>query len=127
LGSIVGKDLIRACDAMDLDALDEARSRTGPHRAALANLEPALRGLVMEIRVSGRAKKEKPAKTAVAVAPAAVASPRKFPPTSPKAELSSEDVLKETAASFEEMDDLLDSMGLGDDDEEEDDDEIDLT
>ena len=46
--------------------------------------------------------------------------------SSPKAELSSEDILKETAASFEEMDDLMEDMGLGDDDEE-DDDEIDLT
>ena len=132
----LGEDLIRACDAMDLDALDEARSKTGPHRAALANLEPALRGLVMEIRVSGRAKKEKkntgvvskkPAKSAAAVTPAAAASPTKSVPTPPKAEQSSEDILKETAASFEEMDDIMNQMGLGDDDEEEDDDEIDLT
>ena len=132
----LGEDLIRACDAMDLDALDEARSRTGPHRAALANLEPALRGLVMEIRVSGRAKKEKkntgvvskkPAKSAAAVTPAAAASPTKSVPTPPKAEQSSEDILKETAASFEEIDDIMNQMGLGDDDEEEDDDEIDLT
>ncbi|KAL7494042.1 hypothetical protein ACHAWT_002957 [Skeletonema menzelii] len=130
----LGEDLIRACDAMDLDALDVARSKTGPHRAALANLEPALRGLVVDIRVSGRAKKEKknvdvvskkPAKTAAAVAPAA-ASPRKSPPTPSKAEKSSEDILKETAASFEEMDDIMNQMGLGDG-EEDDDDEIDLT
>eukprot|EP00984_Skeletonema_dohrnii_P001579 scaffold493_cov131-Skeletonema_dohrnii-CCMP3373.AAC.3 len=131
----LGEDLIRACDAMDLDALDEARSKTGPHRAALANLEPALRGLVMEIRVSGRAKKEKknadvvskkPAKTATAVASPA-AAPTKPVLSSPKAELSSDDVLKETAASFEEMDDIMNQMGIGDDEEEDDDDDIDLT
>jgi len=137
----LGEDLIRACDAMDLDALDEARSKTGPHRSALANLEPVVRGLVMEIRVSGRAKKEKtstdamakkPAKpAAAAVPPPAATAAMKPPPSTPKAELSGEELQQDTQASFEEMEDIMNQMGLGDDaeDEEEDDedDDIDLT
>jgi len=134
----LGEDLIRACDAMDFDALEETRSKTGPHRSALANLEPTLRGLVMEIRVSGRAKKEKksadgvakkPTKTAMTpnqgAAPASATTIK--PPSPPKAELSSEELQQDTEAGFEEMDDIMNQMGLGDDDDDDDDDEIDLT
>lgn len=133
----LGEDLIRACDAMDLDALEETRSKTGPHRSALANLEPTLRELVMEIRVSGRAKKEKksadaaakkPTKTAMAPNQGAAPAPATTikPPPPPKAELSSEELQQDTDAGFEEMDDIMNQMGLGDDDDD-DDDEIDLT
>ena len=128
----LGEDLIRACDAMDLDALDETRSKAGLHRAALANLEPVLRGLVMEIRVSGRARREKKSAEAVTKKPiraaTAAASPvavgASSPPISPNPELMSEQVLQETMASFEEMDDIMNQMGLGDEEEDE---EIDLT
>lgn len=129
----LGEDLIRACDVMDLDALNEARAKTGPHRSALANLEPVLRGLVMEIRVSGRAKKEKknadavakkPAKTAAAAIAPPAAAATKPPLPSPKAEFNLE---QDTAASFEEMDNIMNQMGLDDDDEEDGDDDIDLT
>ena len=128
----LGEDLIRACDAMDLDALEETRSKTGPHRSALANLEPTLRGLVMEIRVSGRAKKEKKKeanKTAMAPNQGAAPAPATTikPPPPPKAELSSEELQQDTDAGFEEMDDIMNQMGLGDDDDDDDDDEIDLT
>mmetsp|Transcript_5539 Transcript_5539/g.10825 ORF Transcript_5539/g.10825 Transcript_5539/m.10825 type:complete len:517 (-) Transcript_5539:268-1818(-) len=118
------EDLIRACDAMDGEALEEARARTGPHRAALANLDPSLRELVGEIRVSGRAKKEKkevaPTKNA---APAVVAKK----PSPPKK--SAEEVMKDTDDGFAEMDDIMNQMGLNDDDDNDDDsdDDIDLT
>ena len=135
----LGEDLIRACDAMDLDALDEARSKTGPHRSALANLEPTVRALVLEIRVSGRARKEKknadlaskkPTKTMAVTPPqvaAAATAVATKPSPPPKAELSSEELQQDTNAGFEEMDNIMNQMGLGDDDEEDDDDEIDLT
>jgi hypothetical protein len=40
---------------MDDEALIVARGRSGPHKAALANLDPIIRELVAEVRVSGRA------------------------------------------------------------------------
>lgn len=95
----------------------------------------------MEIRVSGRAKKEKtstdamakkPAKpAAAAVPPPAATAAMKPPPSTPKAELSGEELQQDTQASFEEMEDIMNQMGLGDDAEEEEeddeDDDIDLT
>jgi len=140
------EDLIRACDAMDLEALEEARSRSGPHRSALASLEPIVRELVGEIRVSGRAKKEKAGvsssslssssmaavpKTGTAArgpassntdAAAAIAKP---PSPPPKKELSGKELMQDTDACFAEMDDIMNDMGL--DDDEDDDDDIDLT
>ncbi|KAL9179035.1 hypothetical protein ACHAXT_000077 [Thalassiosira profunda] len=135
------EDLVRACTEMDEEALEEARSRGGPHRSALANLDPAVRGLVMEIRVSGRAGGKKkgvaegrrvetnaPAAANVGVgAPvaAAVATSKPQPPKK-KEGLSGEALVQDTDAGFAEMDDIMNQMGLNDD-YEEDDDEIDLT
>lgn len=48
------EDLIRAVQRRDAEALDELR--TTQHRAAIANLPPALQPVVMGIRVSGVAK-----------------------------------------------------------------------
>ncbi|KAL7529429.1 hypothetical protein ACHAXR_002961 [Thalassiosira sp. AJA248-18] len=135
------EDLIRACDAMDSEALDEARSKSGPHRGAMANLDAALRELVGEIRVSGRAKKEKAvaAKTAATVASnnknGVDAAKKKKPTTTslppPKKELSGEELMQDTNNGFAEMDDIMNQMGLDDDDandgNDDDDDDIDLT
>ena len=143
----LAEDLIRACDAMDSEALDEARSRTGPHRAALANLEPALRELVGEIRVSGRAKKIKqegskkkePSAVIRGGAPAASMGSEKGScsskqpsntiaarPPAPKAkELSGEELQQSLEEGFAEMDDIMNQMGLND--VGNDDDEVDLT
>ena len=137
------EDLIRACNDMDLDALDEVRSRSGSHRAAMANLDPALRELVGEIRVSGRVRKEKQqsatgndggktnkkgvasksgASAAVSKEIAAAIKP------SPPPELTGKEIEQDTDAGFAEMDDIMNQMGLGDDDgEDDDDDDIDLT
>lgn len=118
------EDLIRACDAMDEEALEEARGRTGPHRAALANLDPGLRELAGEIRVSGRARKET-AKDRERRAQAKGAA-RKPPPPPPKK--SAAEVVEDTDAGFAEMDDIMNQMGLNDDDGDSDDsDDIDLT
>lgn len=129
------EDLIRACSAMDLEMLDEARSRSGQHRAAMANLEPIIRELVMEIRVSGRAKKDSKDKRAVAAALSAASAdaPKKLAVAtkaeasniSKPPEMAGEDLVQDTDAGFEEMDDIMNQMGLMDDDD--DDDDIDLT
>lgn len=133
------EDLIRACNDMDLEALEVARSKSGPHRSAMANLEPIMRELVGEIRVSGRAKKETKKATVAAagvaatkkqqgggVAAAAVVKPSSQPQPPPsKKEISGQELMQDTDAGFAEMDDIMNQMGLDDDDD--DDDDIDLT
>ena len=133
----LAEDLIRACTAMDLEALDEARSKSSSHRSAMANLEPVLRQLIGEIRVSGRAKKSgeskiKPSQPSsepnrtVTAAPV-VASLPVSAATKPKStsELSGADLQQSLEQGFAEMDDIMNEMGLNDD--ENDDDDIDLT
>ena len=132
------EDLIRACNDMDLDALDEVRSRSGSHRAAMANLDPVLE-LVGEIRVSGRVRKEKQSATGNAGGKTKKGVPSKSGASaavskeiaaaikpSPPPELTGKEIEQDTDAGFAEMDDIMNQMGLGDDEDEEDDD-IDLT
>jgi len=130
------EDLIRACNDMDSEALDDVRSRSGSHRAAMANLEPVIRELVGEIRVSGRVKKDKtvnkPVKGPSSVPKTAVEKAvsseiaAAIKPT-PRSELSGKSLEEDTEAGFDEMDDIMNQMGLGDDEEDVDDDDIDLT
>lgn len=73
----LAEDLIRAVKEMDGEALEEARSPGGSNRAALSNLDGCLRGLVMDLRMSGTAKKKRappPPKQAAAPPPAAAPS-----------------------------------------------------
>lgn len=127
----LAEDLIRACNDMDLEALDEARSKCGSHRSAMANLDPVLRQLVMDIRVSGRAKKgkgaAKPKPATVEKAPSAgggaVAATKALPATAAatsltKKELTGDELQQSLDAGFAEMDDIMNDMGLGDDDDE---------
>eukprot|EP00804_Cyclotella_cryptica_P003358 CCRYP_012846-RB/>CCRYP_012846-RB protein AED:0.15 eAED:0.15 QI:0/-1/0/1/-1/0/1/0/402 len=137
----LAEDLIRACTAMDLEALDEARSKSGPHRSAMANLDPVLRQLVGEIRVSGRAKKagKSESKPKSAGAPRSGKEKRSTgvvseantqmskasaPIPSRTQELTGAELQQSLEAGFAEMDDIIDQMGLND---EEEDDDIDLT
>jgi hypothetical protein len=53
----LAEDLFRAVKTRDLDALEEARAVTGSNRAALANLDPAVRELVPLLRLTGVARK----------------------------------------------------------------------
>jgi hypothetical protein len=63
----LAEELYRAIKNRDPDALDQARSTSGPNRAALANLpHDNLRTLVQELRVSGVARKKVPETTATA-------------------------------------------------------------
>jgi len=63
----LAEELFRAVKTRDADALDEARSITGPNRAALANLpSDNLRQVVQELRVSGVARKSVPESRATA-------------------------------------------------------------
>ncbi len=113
------EDLIRATEGMDGEALEMARSKEngGLHRSAMANLDPIMRELIMEIRVSGRAKKEKK---------------HQLPPASgeigsmPPSELTQSAIVRDTDACFEEMDEIMNQMGLNEDVGADDDDEFDL-
>ena len=117
----LAEDLIRACTAMDLEALNEARSKSGNHRSAMAHLDPALRGLVKEIRVSGRAKKSVESKP-VAAKPTNQEATAAQPVKPPVPHLSGVELEQELEQGFAEMDDIMNEMGLNDDD-----DDIDLT
>lgn len=55
----LAEDLFRAIKTRDGDALEEARSPTGPNKTALANLPTdQLRALVQQLRLSGVARKK---------------------------------------------------------------------
>lgn len=139
----LAEDLIRACDSMDPEALDEARGRGGPNRGAMANLDPVVREVVGTIRVSGRARgkdagarKAAPSSKTGAVAgeqqqqqrQAGSSVPAEPQQTKGSAILSEEELANDTDAAFDEMDGIMNSMGLGDDGgDDDDDDEIDLT
>lgn len=149
------EDIIRACAAMDEEALTVTRSRTGPHKAALANLDPIIRELVTKVRVSGRAgggdgggssnsNSRKNKKEGVAAAPSSkkdgddnskssnVSSSLPPPPPRRGEVLEEDQVACDTDAGFDEMDDIMNQMGLNDNDDDDDgrndddDDEIDL-
>jgi len=147
------EDLIRACSAMDGEALEIARARTGPHRSALASLDPKLRALVGEIRVSGRAKKREDEKLIMGNSDSKVVSskgasgaaavigkkplPLSISPSKKKKEPSGEELMQDMDDGFAEMDDIMNQMGLNDDDngdngdngddDSDDDSDIDLT
>ena len=138
----LSEDLIRAVKDMDGEALEEARDPSGSNRAALANLDPSLRGLVKNLRMSGRAGRGPPGGSG---APSAAAKKKKAPPASrpsqptasagrpappaaPSAAAAAPttkpaDSMLEGAAlqssldaNFAELDELnIDDMGLGDD------------
>jgi len=111
------EDLVRACGDMDEEALEEARSKTGKHRGALGNLDATVRGLVMEIRVSGRATKEKKEKKVEASAGFRAHSKPKSKPSPKKKELSGAELQKSLDAGFAEMDNIMGQLGLNDDDD----------
>ena len=160
------EDLVRACVGLDSEALEVARGRNGPNRTAMANLDPIVREVAMEIRVSGRAnggrggskrkgkgkgkeeedKAKKSTTTtttgahstpgsdeAVGAAPAALAVPPSPPPRG--RDLDGAELERNIDAGFEDLDDIMDQMGLLNDDDDDDDgcdgdddgDEIDLT
>ena len=136
----LSEDLIRAIKDMDGEALEEARDPNGSNRAALANLDPSLRGLVKNLRMSGRAgrvpcgggsgappaaakKKAPPPRpsqpTASATRPTPPAAPAAdAPPTKPAVSMLEGAALQSSLdANFAELDELnIDDMGLGDDD-----------
>mmetsp|Transcript_33233 Transcript_33233/g.56495 ORF Transcript_33233/g.56495 Transcript_33233/m.56495 type:complete len:540 (+) Transcript_33233:49-1668(+) len=112
------EDLIRAISDFDAEELENVRGKGGKHRAALANLDPMLRQLVLEIKVSGRANKKevlKKKKKAPPPPPAAARKPAPPPPT--KKDMSGEELAKDTDAGFAEMDDIMNQLGLGDDED----------
>ena len=141
----LAEDLIRAIKEMDGEALEEARDPGGSNRAALANLDPSLRGLVKNLRMSGRAgrgppsgggsglppgagKKKVPPPAARPAAPLkapATSAARPAPPTAAVPTKPADSMLKGAAlqssldATFAELDELnIDDMGFGDDDED---------
>ena len=128
----LAEDLIRACTSMDLEALDDARSKSGSHRSAMANLEPVLRQLIGEIRVSGRARvmdgesKSRPTLPRVREAQITTNQTAASAKPTPSQELSRAELHQSLQEGFAEIDDIMNEMGLNDE-EEDGDDDIDLT
>lgn len=108
----LAEDLIRAIKSRDPDELDVARDPNGSNRAALANLDTTLRNLVAFLKISGAAKKKAIVSTG---GPVAVGG------NNPSASTSQGGYQLQN-----ELDDLMNGMGLGSDEVEDDDDDDDL-
>ena len=117
----LAEDLIRAVKMRNVEDMEIARDPAGENRAAMANLDASLRSVVASLRISGAAAKAKngnQSKIASQPAPAASAAsntadlpPATAAPPSTKAGENLEN----------ELDDLMNDMGLGSDDEDDDD------
>lgn len=110
----LAEDLIRAVKMRDADDMETARDPNGENRAAMANLDPSIRALVSGLKISGAAKKSISA-----------------PAPKPVASSSNDDVAAAVpdtdSNAHNELDDLMNDMGLGSDDEGVDsDDDFDL-
>lgn len=115
----LAEELIRAVKIMDCDALDEARDS---NKGAIANLHPSLRNLLMQFEIMGGVRKPKPKpmpRTAAAVPNADEIRNQRMP--------DGEELQSSSDANFDEMENIMNDMGLNDDDEPDDDvDEFDL-
>ena len=135
----LAEDLIRAVKMRSTDDLEIARDQSGENRAAMANLDSSLRNVVATLRISGAVKtKTKNIQNASAPSPAPpvpvpipAQAPINVPMPAPALE-NNATVQPPPPSSLggeklqNELDDLMNDMGL-ESDEEEDDDEIDLT
>lgn len=115
----LAEDLIRAVKTRNVDDLEVARDPNGENRTALSNLGHAVRNLVATLRISGAAKSKgkTPAPVVATAAPATRATPEPAPVSRGGQNLENE------------LDDLMNDMGLdsdGDDGNDDDDDEDDL-
>ena len=119
----LAEDLIRAVKMRDVNDMEAARDPNGGNRGALANLDPCIRNLVTDLKISGAAKKSAPVSSPVSnFTTAPVSSSSQGAPKAietPTAETNNVNV-------HDELDDLMDDMGLGDDDDDDDDDDFDL-
>ena len=108
----LAEDLIRSVKMRDVDALEVSRDPSGENRGALANLDPSIRMLVSGLRISGAVKKAMPTPVAAPTMNAPASIPTSAPPSAPE---GNQDV-------HNELDDLMNDMGLGEDDVDDDDD-----
>jgi len=113
----LAEDLIRAIKIRDVDDLEMARDPDGENRAALTMLDFSLRNVVASLRISGSVKPK--ASKDVKKAPAQSTQQSALPSVPVAAPTTGGENLQD------EMDDLMNNMGL-DSDEEEDDDDFDL-
>mmetsp|Transcript_11275 Transcript_11275/g.16615 ORF Transcript_11275/g.16615 Transcript_11275/m.16615 type:complete len:553 (-) Transcript_11275:75-1733(-) len=142
----LAEDLIRAIKTMDADALEEARTMDTSNRSALANLHPCLRELAMNLRTSGKAKRDggakgnmnvnapktappsrpaqpaaraaPPTQTAPATKPNTVAVEDERPPPNQGGDLEGDELQAALDSNFAELDELMGDMGLDSDDDE---------
>lgn len=128
----LAEDLIRAVKSMDVTALDTAKLE---NRSALANLDPTVRLLVMNLRLSGVPKRKAPMKKKISNNMDTIQQ-QEPPPKKKDNLLEGEELEKSLQDNYSEMDKIMEDMGLdemddNDDDEQNqeddlDDDDIDL-
>jgi Soluble NSF attachment protein, SNAP len=136
----LAEELFRAVKVRDGEALEEARSPSGPNRAAIGNLHESLRDLVSMIRLSGvarrgvpesyetkeKGKRGKPSEKELSI------NIRAKPPAESLEELANEktgyekDVDEVEGIDAGALQDELDALDFGDDDSEVSDDSLDL-
>jgi len=127
----LAEDLIRAIKSRDEDDLEAARDTEGENRAALSNLGFAVWNVVANLRVSGvaKTKSSKPTPKAATVPPPPAAAPASVLSNTVPATTTAPASGRESDALQNELDDLMNTMGLDDiehEEEEDDDDDIDL-
>jgi hypothetical protein len=112
----LAEDLIRAIKSSDIEALESARDVSGENRSALSNLDTSLRTVVSGLKISGVAKV--PSNT----------DGGRSADKAQKQETPQSTIVAEKSENLEdEMNDLMNEMGLdSDDDDDDDDDGIDL-
>lgn len=142
----LAEELFRAILHRDIDGLEEARSPSGPNRAALANLTEKFRNLVLQLRISGAARRALPSsgpkktvedfvdsddeETSELLATPKTDEPERTPPTrgrkgaSRKDEDDDDDLDPDALAG--ELDDVMKGLDDLDDLDDFDDDDIDL-
>jgi hypothetical protein len=103
----LAEDLVRAVQMRDVDDLEEARNPGGSNKGALANMDGCVRSLVAGLRISGAVKK-------------ASSTPKVSIPCDPIPS-SADDELTRNKNVHDELDDLMNDMGLDDDEDEDDD------
>jgi len=112
----LAEDLIRAIKMRNVDDLEVARDPSGENRTALSNLDPTVRNAVATLRISGVAKSQTRAQKPAPAAPVpALAKPTTTPlEATPPSSMGGQKLENE-------LDDLMNDMGLDSDEDDEDD------
>ena len=116
----LAEELIRAMRTMDIDSWDKVKE---DNKYALVNLDPSMRNLILNMLMTGvprRVNSNAPRKTQSTISSNSAATGNKpstsTPSTSPDFAADAQNPSSTTKDNFEEMMNIMDEMGLGDND-----------